>query len=154
MLAVSMPKEETAAALVEMATKCDAMAAGSGSLAWSQARAVPALSMVSCVVKVLEHTSSSVVSGSSPLSVSVTCVPSTCAAVLAGIRRPRAERKGQRPTYVADKVHFEHGAVVLEGLGDHNRPKIRAANTNVHDVGKALAGEPETQVQKPELIIV
>ena len=62
---------------------------GGGAPAWSQALAVPALSMVSCVVKVLEHTSSSVVSGSSPLSVSVTCVPSTCAGARGG-RKARA----------------------------------------------------------------
>ena len=77
MFLVSMPKAETAAALVERAAKCEAMAFGSSSLDSSQALADAALVMVSCVVKVLEATRKSVVSAGHCSSVSAMCEPST-----------------------------------------------------------------------------
>mmetsp|Transcript_47568 Transcript_47568/g.97269 ORF Transcript_47568/g.97269 Transcript_47568/m.97269 type:complete len:283 (-) Transcript_47568:172-1020(-) len=77
MLSVAIPNFSTAGALVLMATKCLATAASSFSASTSHCLAVPAFIIVSCVVNVLEHTRKRVVSGSSPLSVSVTCVPST-----------------------------------------------------------------------------
>ena len=46
-------------------------------------------------------------------------------------------------TYVADKVHFEDGAVVLESFSDHHGPKIGAADANIHNIGEALACEAE-----------
>ncbi len=56
MLAVSMPKSRTAAALVDTATKWRATAASSPSAPTSQARAAWALASVSWVVKVFEAT--------------------------------------------------------------------------------------------------
>ncbi len=76
MLAVSMPKAETALALVESATKCLATAL-SLRLVVSQSLAVIALVSVSWVVKVLEATMNSVVAGSSLFRVSTMWVPST-----------------------------------------------------------------------------
>ena len=77
MFSAAMPNLRTASSLVEIATKCLAMAAGS--LAWpiNQSRAECALVMVSCVVKVFDATVNSVVAGCSERSVSARCVPST-----------------------------------------------------------------------------
>ena len=72
-----MPNAATASALVETATKWRATACGSFSLASAQSRAVPALVMVSRVVKVLEDTMNRVSSGSRSQVASWKSVPST-----------------------------------------------------------------------------
>jgi len=77
MFFVSMPKAPTARALVDTATKCFAIASRVPPFARNHSRAVAALAIVSCVVKVLDATRNSVVAGSSPRSVSAMCVPST-----------------------------------------------------------------------------
>ena len=77
MLAGSMPNLLTSASLVETATKCLATAAGSFRTPRSQSRAVPALVMVSWVVKVLEETITRVSAGSRSRVASTTSVPST-----------------------------------------------------------------------------
>ena len=64
-------------ALVEIAAKCFWTAAASSSLSTSHVFAELAFSIVSCVVKVLEHTRKRVVSALTFLSVSAMCVPST-----------------------------------------------------------------------------
>jgi len=76
MFRVSMPKLETADALVETATKWRATAAGSRSAASSQLRAACALASVSWVVKVFEQTMKSVSAGSSARTASAKSVPS------------------------------------------------------------------------------
>ena len=63
MFSVSMPNLATSFALVEMATKCLAMADSGAPEARNQSRAVCALVMVSSVVKVLEATRNRVSSG-------------------------------------------------------------------------------------------
>eukprot|EP00962_Isochrysis_galbana_P029202 scaffold9325_cov97-Isochrysis_galbana.AAC.2 len=77
MLAVSMPNWDTASPFVESAAKWRAIAAGSASLERSQSLAVPALVIVSWVVKVLDATRKSVVSASTSRSTSAMCVAST-----------------------------------------------------------------------------
>ena len=74
---VSIPNLPTPAALVESAAKCLATAASSLAAASSQALALLALVMVSWVVKVLDATRKSVVSGFKSLVVSAMWVPST-----------------------------------------------------------------------------
>ncbi len=77
MFFVSMPKRATSAALVERATKCLATADSSPAAFRNHSFAVWAFVRVSCVVKVFEATTNSVVSGRRVFKVSTTCVPST-----------------------------------------------------------------------------
>ena len=70
----AIPKAAALSVAEDSATNC---APGSATLAAIQSRAVRALVIVSMVVKVLEATITSVRAGSSPLSVSATCAPST-----------------------------------------------------------------------------
>ena len=77
MLAVSMPNSDTFAALVETATKCLTTALISWPKACSsQSRALWALVIVSCVVKVFDETMKSVSAGSRPDTASTKSVPS------------------------------------------------------------------------------
>ena len=72
MLLVSIPNSETAFELVDSAAKCLAMDDSSPLNAFNtQALAVPALVIVSCVVKVLEAIKNNVVSGSHCFKISV-----------------------------------------------------------------------------------
>ena len=78
MFAVSMPNSDTLAALVETATKCLAMALSAPPRPLRHhCRALPALVMVSSVVKVLEDTMKSVSAGSRSRTASAKSVPST-----------------------------------------------------------------------------
>ena len=77
MLFVSIPNSATALPLVESAAKCFATALLSFADANNQSRAEFALVMVSCVVKVLDATKKSVVSGLTFFNASAMCVPST-----------------------------------------------------------------------------
>jgi hypothetical protein len=76
MLAVSMPNSATFSALVDTATKCRLTASAPSALT-SQSRAVVALAIVSCVVKVLDETMTSVSAGSRSCVASHTSAPST-----------------------------------------------------------------------------
>ena len=76
MLVVSIPNSFTAFALVETATKCCASEAREPCCK-NQLRAACALSMVSCVVKVLDAMMKSVVSGCKPVSFASMSWPST-----------------------------------------------------------------------------
>ena len=67
----------TSASLVEIATKCFAIAASSLARARNHSRAERALAIVSCVVNVFDATVKSVVAGWSDRSVSARCAPST-----------------------------------------------------------------------------
>jgi hypothetical protein len=71
-----MPKSSMAASFVETAAKCRGTAASPSADA-SQARTLRAFEIVSCVVKVLEQTMTSVRAGSSAGARSANCVPST-----------------------------------------------------------------------------
>ena len=108
----------TPAALVDTATKCLATAASESSLPTSQARAVAALVIVSSVVKVLDETMNSVSAGSR------SCVASgKFRAVDIG---HEAER--HRPI-----------AVRLQRAVGHLRPKIGAADADIHHIADTLA---------------
>ncbi len=73
-----MPNFDTSAALVDTATKCFATAAASPPRPCrSQSRAVRALVIVSCVVKVFEDTMNRVAAGSRSRVASAKSVPST-----------------------------------------------------------------------------
>ena len=73
-----MPNFATAAAFVETATKCRAIAAGSPPRpASAQARALCAFVIVSSVVNVFEETTNSVSAGSRSRTASARSVPST-----------------------------------------------------------------------------
>ncbi len=72
-----MPNADTAAAFVDTATKCLATAASSPSASSAQARADPALVIVSRVVKVLDEMMNSVSAGSRSWVFSAKSVPST-----------------------------------------------------------------------------
>ena len=76
MFSGSIPKSRTRSSLVDTATKCRATARSSPSRETSQARAERALVSVSCVVKVLDSMTKSVVSGSTRARVSARSVPS------------------------------------------------------------------------------
>ena len=76
MWSVSMPNSATAVLLVDTATKCLAMSCSLASRR-NHWRAVLALVMVSCVVKVLEAMMNNVVSGWTFSSTSRSCEPST-----------------------------------------------------------------------------
>ena len=119
MLAVSMPNFATSLALVESATKCFATAASSGADCRSQSLAVCALVRVSCVVKVLEATMNSVVSG-------------------------RDDFQGlgdMRAVHIGDEVHVEARlAVGLQRFRHHDRAEVGAADADVDDIGDRFAG--------------
>ena len=78
MFSGSIPNAETSVALVETATKCRATAVESPpQAATSHSRALRALVIVSCVVKVFDEMMKSVVAASSPAVASLKSVPST-----------------------------------------------------------------------------
>ncbi len=77
MFSGAMPNLVTSLVLVDRATKCLATCASSPAVSRNQRRAVLALVMVSCVVKVLDAIRNSVFSGDTRFSVSAMCVPST-----------------------------------------------------------------------------
>ena len=72
-----MPKADTAASLVDSATKCLAIASSGAPESRNQRRALWALVSVSWVVNVFEAMMNRVVSGSTRLHTSAMCVPST-----------------------------------------------------------------------------
>ncbi len=77
MLAVSMPNFVTCSALVDTATKCFAIAAGSFSVRRAHSRAVCALVIVSSVVNVFDEMMNSVWAASTSRVASAKSVPST-----------------------------------------------------------------------------
>ena len=77
MLSRSTPNADTWSAAVETATKCRAIADSSGIAASTHSRALAALVIVSCVVKVLEAMMNSVSAGSRSRVASAKSVPST-----------------------------------------------------------------------------
>ena len=85
----AMPNFRTSASLVEIATKCFSICASSIAASRNHLRAVCALVIVSCVVKVFDAIMKSVVSGERPFSVSAICVPSmfeTKCVLICGLR--------------------------------------------------------------------
>ena len=107
-----MPNSATLSSRVETAAKCFDTAA-SPSAATTRARALAALAMVSCVVKVFDETMNSVRERSSGTSVSARSAPSTLAT------RPRVAKGRQ-------------------GARRHRRPEVGAANSYVHDIGEGF----------------
>ena len=112
----------TSRSLVEMATKCFAMAASSFARARNHSRADRALAMVSCVVNVFDAIVNSVVAGCSGRSVSARWAPSTFETKC--VRGPVVRVRRQR-------------------LRHHGRAEIRSADADVDDVGDAQAGVAE-----------
>ena len=127
----SMPNAATLSSAVDTATKCLATAAldasspastapDSRSLSSSQLRARRALVSVSKVVKVLEATMKSVVSGSRSL------------VFFCYVSRVNVGDESRRKAW----LH-----VRLEGLVDHHRTKIRSTDPDVHHCCDRFAGD-------------
>mmetsp|Transcript_6130 Transcript_6130/g.17305 ORF Transcript_6130/g.17305 Transcript_6130/m.17305 type:complete len:227 (+) Transcript_6130:885-1565(+) len=98
----SMPKAEVLSSAVEHAATCFATQAGSPSSLMSHSFTVLAFNMVSAVVKVLETTSTSVVSALSPSSARLTSIGSTLARKRR--RRPVAAAAASGSVFRASKT--------------------------------------------------
>ena len=122
MFSGAMPNFFASASLVEMATKCFAIAASSCARARNHSRAERALAIVSCVVKVFDATVKSVVAGWSDRSVSARCAPST---------------------FDTKCVRGPSCVYGVSALRHHRRTQIRSADADVDDVGDAEAGVAE-----------
>ncbi len=122
MFSGAMPNAFTSASLVEMATKCFAIAASSFARARNHSRAERALVIVSCVVKVFDATVKSVVAGWSDAQ---------------RVREMRA----------VDVRHEVRARAVVrvrrQRQRRHRRTEIRSADADVDDVGDAKPGVAE-----------
>jgi hypothetical protein len=113
MLAVSMPKLLTSAALVETATKCFATASSLPNFERAQARAECAFVIVSSVVNVFDAMMNSVSAASR------SCV---------------ASAKSVASMFDTKRKHEVAAAVVPQRFVRHDRTQVRTADPDVHHV--------------------
>ena len=118
-----MPNSAALSSRVDTAAKCLGTAV-SPSAATTRARALAALAMVSCVVKVFDETMNSVRERSSGSSVSERSAPSTLATKCGS--RPRAAIGRQCPRR-------------------HRRPEIGAADPYIHDIREGFIARAQNR---------